>query len=356
LNTKKNEVIENDIVELVFLVSNYFLEKDLFNMYYEQFMENRLLNTDINLDLEKKLVSKFKQPIDNKVIQNMIYKLEDVDTIKKDLILYERANIRINSDKYKGKIDPSSIENKRVKANIFRDHAWTYTRENNTVEIKPPFELAPYIDIWNGFVMQKYPYKNVKWNFNQGIAVIDLELGGKIYKIKLTTPQLLVIYQFNSQPVLTAMELANNIGISLQKLGMILTSLLKSRLIKRVDPISDNKNPNMKLALNDNFTYESSTISIVSLMNNTIDRKAIDKEIYDSFLLTREESVRASIVRTIKQNKNMNYVDLFNRVKTSIPFKLEEELFTNVLKSCENEFVKTNIDSSYSYLEDDDNE
>lgn len=355
-NTEKNteKTTENNLDELIGLVSNHFLEKDLFNMYYEQYFEMRLMNTEINSELEKKLISKFKKPIDNKIIQNMIYKLEDVEAMKNDRILYEKLHISITSEKYKNKIDITKINPTMINTKLFRSYAWSYTRTSEQDQMSIPFELCPYIDIYNKFYECKYPYRDIVWNFNNGVAAINLTLGLKTYKVQLATPQLFLLLQFNEKEVITATELATNMGIPMAKLGIILNSLIRANILKR-ETGTEKSNPEMKLMLNKNFTYAIDTpISIVKLMDSPQKQKKQEAEIMEKFASGRETILQACIVRTMKQTKHMTYGDLFSRVKVSIPFQIEETKFTEVLKSCENEsYVKNNGDGSYNYIEDD---
>ena len=60
-----NKIIYDDISLIINIISNYFLEDDLFNMYYEKLFENRILSDNFNLHIEKKLINNFKKPKNN---------------------------------------------------------------------------------------------------------------------------------------------------------------------------------------------------------------------------------------------------------------------------------------------------
>ena len=350
----QNKTIENNIGELINLVSNHFLEKDMFNMFYEQLFEMRLLNTEVDFDLEKKLISKFKRPVDNKIIQNMIYKLDDIAALKIDRTYYENIKVSITSDKYKNKLNVAKMNPKMINAKLFRFYAWTYTRNTDQDELTAPFELCPYIDIYNGFYKSKYPNRDIVWNFNHGIAVINLTLGLNTYTVQLTTPQLFVLLQFNEQAEIKASDLAINLGISMAKLGLVLNTLLCPRILKRETGTSAS-NPDLKISLNHNFTYATDSFSLISLMENPQRQKAQENEITEKFASGRETILQACIVRSMKISKHMTYGDLFNRVKVSIPFQIDESKFSEVLKSTEEAlYVKNNGDGTYDYIEDDD--
>ena len=200
----------------------------------------------------------------------------------------------------------------------------------------------------------RYPYREVTWNFNQGVAVVDLTLGSKTYAVQMATPQLFLLLQFNTQPVLTAIELATKMGISISKLGAILMTFTRSRILKR-DPTADASDPEMKITLNHDFVYDKPSFTIVKLMNTPEKKKIQEEEIMEKFTMNREIVLQARIVKEMKLSKHLTYGDLFNRVKVSIPFPMDETKFSEILKKCESEqYVTKNNDGSYDFIEDDD--
>lgn len=350
-----NTIMENNVSELITMVSNYFMEKDMFNMYYEKFLEMRLLNNDTNEMLEKKFISKFKRPVDNRIIQNMIYKLDDIATAKKDRIWYENMEITITSDKYKKYIKSGSINHRIVNAKIFRYYAWSQSRDNESHNMNVPFDCAPYVDIYNQFYNKKYPYRELVWNYDQGVAVINLTIGAKIYQVQVTTPQLFLLLQFNNNTEITAKDLASNLGISLSKLGQIINVLLRARILIREENKSAS-DPTIKISLNNNFKYDNNKISLVNVNMNIQKSKQqiIDKDIEEKFAIGRENICQACLVRTIKTNNKLDKQALYNHVKIKLPFELDETMFNRVLTNCITEQYITQHNNVYTYMDDED--
>ena len=89
---------------------------------------------------------------------------------------------------------------------------------------------------------------------------------------------------------------------------------------------------------------------------NTPEKKKIQvEEIMEKFTMNREIVLQARIVKEMKLSKHLTYGDLFNRVKVSIPFPMDETKFSEILKKCESEqYVTKNNDGSYDFIEDDD--
>lgn len=350
----ENEQIENNIAELISLVANHFVERDLFNMYYEKLLEVRLKNPNCKLDIERKFIDKFKKPADNKIIQNMLYKITDIQEMIGFKNIYLNATITITSDKFKNKVNASTLDRNKVDGKLFRHGAWSHSK-TNTIDILPmniPFELEPNIAIYNKLYEKRYPHREIMWNFSNGTSVISLTLNNKVYHIELTTSQLFLLLQFNEHKSITAVDLASNLGIPLSKLGLILQTLIKAKILKReIDKKSND--PSMLISLNHDFSHPSDKITIVSLMQQPeqLQQQMQDTEINEKFAINRETFLQACIVRTMKRNKNMTYIALFNETKISIPFPLEETKFTKCLDSCINEKFIEKTNDGYNYID-----
>jgi hypothetical protein len=350
-NSSDDIAIINNISELINLISTHVYEKDMFNLYYEKYFEMRATSQNFNETIERKLISKFKKPTDNKIIQNMLYKLEDIQTCKKDKENYSKLKITIKSDKYKDKISVDRLKMTIFTPTIFRFYAWSHTQNTDHDEYTVPFELSPYIDIHTAYYKAAHPYKNLAWDFGLGTGIIKINLGGKIYQLQLTTPQLFLLLQFNHRSEIPATELASLMGISMTKLAPILNSLLISHILKREDnkPAND---PSMLIYLNKNFKYDSEKISLINLMNSKQQQKQMDKEVNDKFCIGREQVLQAKIVKEMKINKHMTHTDLFN-ISKSLPFQIDESKFNSIIELCiKDGYMKKNQDKSYDYIED----
>lgn len=352
ISEKYVEATLNNLEELISLITNYVNEKYMFNLYYEKFFEMRLVNFGFNYDIEKKLISKFKRPTDNKIIQNMLYKLSDMENCKEDKNNYEKCQVTIASDKYLGKINVDQLNRNIINPKVFRFYAWSHNKEvNEQEELAVPFELSPYVDIFNGYYKVKYPYRNLNWNFNQGTGIIKLTLGGKTYQLQLTTPQLFLILQFNVKSEIPAIELSSLMGVSMATLGPILNSLLQAHVLKR----EENKlptDPTMLIFLNKDFKYESEKISLVGLMN-TNQQKLMDNEINEKFSIGRDTVLQARIVKEIKISKHLSHSELFQKVKIALPFNFDEQKFNEMIDICiKDNYLKKNDDLTYEYIEE----
>lgn len=347
----------SDIVKFISTVK----ERIMFYAYYQKMLENRLLSDNVNINLEKKLLSNFKTPDDNKVIQEMMYQIDDIIASEKDKQIYVTLKVSVKQDKYKD-IPDFSIEKLRreiINMKILRYYAWndskiSYTNDSsdnitNNHSFDVPFELQPYIDIFNAYYKQAYGGRSMKWNFNVGTAVIKIKINNREYQLKVTTPQLFVLMQFNENTKITAIKLAENLGTSLSKLSPILNSLLKSKILVR-DPGPAN-NPNMNIYIDDNFYSTNTKLSLVSLVVKNTPTKVEEKQIEEKFTIGRENIMLAKIVRVMKFKKEVIKEDLFKLVSDDLPFTATEEMFKSAVNSAiKQEYIRDDT-NKYIYID-----
>lgn len=337
-NNFEREMI--DLNNLVKFISD-FKEKAMIFFYYQKFLENRLLNDETNLSLEKELIKNFKIPEDNKFIQEMMYKIEDIEESKKYKQHYVNLKVQVQSEKNKH-VDINKLNRNIINMKILRFYAWEdskYTTFNNDTNkytdleyYNIPEEMIPYIDIFNAYYKKCYPHRTLKWNFDLGIAIIRMKFGDREYQFRVTTPQLFLLLQFNKKEKISALELAQNMGIPLSKLGHILNSLLKAKLLIR--DIGPSNDPNMKISIDENFYNPNDKLSLVNLMIKQTPTINDDKEAIERFAIGRENILQAKIVKVLKQKKMLTHNELIELVKTNIPFEITDTLFKTAIEAC----------------------
>ncbi len=264
----------------------------------------------------------------------MIHKIEDIQkSLADETVLHTKIDITVTPDsdkKYKGKVDISKINLKMLTPRIFRNYAWSYSRTDDNDHMTVPFDVAPYVDVYNQYYKIKYPYRELEWNFNYGTAVTKIKLGGKEYFLQLNIPQLFLLLQFNHHEKLTAIELASNLGLPMSKLGKILNTFLKAKILSREQGKQSN-DPTMNIFLNQNFTYSSDKISLVGLMTQT---KVNDAEIQDKFAIGRENLIQAAVVRQLKKHKELTTKNLMEIIQKDLPFVLTDQQYSTCLNTC----------------------
>ncbi|CAH6421498.1 Cullin family protein [uncultured virus] len=347
--TKSKETLSENsqLVNLIKFVSN-FDEKNLFFMYYVKCLENRLLNHGTDIELEKSLIKYFKTPQDNKIIQNMMYKIEDIYYTNKYKEHFVKLTVQISSEKYKN-LDLTKLNREIMNMKILRFYAWEDSKYTDITHYDVPNELSPYIDIFNKYFVSAYPNREIKWNFDLGTAIIKIKFN-KIYQFKVTTSQLFLILQLKNKQKKTALQLSENMGIPLSKLGPVINSLLTAQLIERNDE-SDN-DPKMTINLNENFEYSDENISLVNLMPKQIITTNDDKEINEKFAMGRENILQARIVKVMKINQQLDFNSLLNLARKEMPFDFDDSMFAKSLELCIKQlYIKKMDQNQFKYIE-----
>lgn len=340
-----------NIKEIVTIITKYFLEKDMFNMYYEKYLESRLLNPNCNFESETSFIHSFQRPTDNKIIQNMLYKIEDLKNYKLEVEAYNKINVEIGSDKFK---NVKKIDHRKVHAYLFRHYAWTPSQEETNINYhtsKIP-EIDAYIEIYKKFYNMKYPNREVVWKFNHGTAIVKLTFNDIEYLLQVTTPQMLLLMQFVNNKKLTAQQLATNLNVPLKVLGEILNTFIRIGILTR-DITKDPKDSTMDFYINPNFKNGETNLSFITTPDLN---KTDETEIADKFAIGRENITQAAIVRCVKHNKNMTQQNVFDKIKTQLPFQLTDQLFSQCMSKCVSEDYIVKSNDVYNYLEDEENE
>lgn len=329
-----------------------FNERGIYNIYFIKYMENFLLSSNVTkeqLGELKKLVKDFSRPDDNQVIQELLYKIEDIEESTKYRTLYRNAHINTSSDKYKKiNVDVNNLDRGIINPIVTRYYAWNdaKTLDHDEFDLSNSGNhLEIYVTMYNSLYSSLHPNRELQWNLNLSMGVVEVELGGKggrKYQFQLTTPQMLVLCKFNNKSKLTAHELAEDLGIKLSKLGPILNSFLVAKVLTRSDNTADDKN--MYISLNENFYSDNDKISLIPLMivqqkkasmGQNVDA-IVDKQVTDKFAIGRTNLLQACVVRVLKQHTELSYESLYENVIENLPFDLNEEM----LDECINELIR----------------
>lgn len=358
----KNNSLNNTVYNINKLPKQ-FNERGIYNLYFIKFAENFLLSptvTNEQLVELKKLVNDFVKPDDNQVIQEILYKIKDVEESMENNRLYAKAHVNKKSDKYKDmNLDVNSLNKNILNPTIVRYNAWTDAQnlDHEQFDISNTGNYIDiYITIYNSLYASRYKYRELQWNFNLGMGVVEIELGGRKYQLQLTTPQMIVLCKFNHKSKFTASELAEEVGIKLSKLGPILNSFLIAKVLKRSPgPTNDT---NMYIYLDENFYSENDKISLISIMMSQLQKgnmgrnvdDVIDKKVVDDFAIGREHILEACVVRTMKQHEELTHLDLFEKVKGNVPFELNEQMFDKSVKTLiKKEYITSSSDEEITY-------
>lgn len=341
--------------ELIKLATN-FSERDLFNMYYTKFLENRILEKDADLECEKRLLTQFKTPDDNRYVKDVEYKIEDVEISKKLMDTYMKMKITKQTDTYTN-LNIEEIDRSKLFVKLMRFYAWDDAKISDVHEYTVPKEIECYIIFYKKMFEHIYPNRNINFNFNIGTAQITMNLNGKPVQFQVTTSQMFVLLQFNSKAETTPLEIAANLNMSLSTVGQILNGFLRIKLLVRDEQInSTNVKPeDCLIRINSNFVINNPNCNKVSLVNllKTAQTHVSDKKVVEQFMIGRENILAAKIVRVLKILQTVPQDCLQAVVEDKLIFKPTNEMFEKCVEKCIDEEYIAKKDNDYVYVTDD---
>lgn len=326
-------------MEDIFNMVNSFDEKTLFIAFYKRLLENRLLYTSYNLQIEKKCVEMLNSEKDRALIQMIVFILNDIEDSLTYTDAFRKIKFAATSNRFKG-VDMKNINREKVNVVLMRYGSWTDSTVKEIDVINLPNDAAVYTNIFETlYCKHRRPYHKIFWNYNLGTAVVGVKLGEKEYDIKMTTPQMILISQFANNEKITVVDLCKKTGITPAKIGQLLNSFLKHKILTR-DEKEQNNNVNMEIFLNHNFTYPDSSFSLLTEFENSVSQTQVPQKKEIDFDAGRKSVVLASVQRILK-NKSVSKKDILNKIKTSIPFPVTPDMLEIVLKTGQDQNVLT---------------
>ncbi len=324
----------NDIKGIIKMGTN-FDERDMFNLYYQRFLENRLLSGTVNVSLERELLHEFKTPEDNRIVKTMLHQIEDIERSITDKQTYNTLSVKITSDENKN-VNINELKREMVNIKTLRHFAWSESKRTEFTAYRVPAALRPYVAIYVSFYKTKYPHRTLTWDFNLGTAIYKLTINNDTYMIKMTLPQLFVLIQFNDKPKLTAIELSERVGLPCSKIGEILNVFLTTQILNRDINVANN-DPNMRFFYNRQFSHPNKNFSLVSFAK-VRPEEVNDQEVVDKFAIGRHNILLAKVVRLMKQHKTLSHNDLKSKSQDGLLFEFDANMFADVINDAKNQY------------------
>ena len=349
---------DNQLKTLLDIISQ-LKEKALFELYYRLFFEKRIFNGQFDIVSEKSTISSMQHKFGlNEFIQNIKNQISDIEE-SKSLMEHLRNNVKIKVVSTKAKTNVGS-ECQLEKFNFIAMRP-NMLQTIDTITCKPPPEIEPYLVVFDKYYKLKYQEeREIQMNYNYGTSIVEIEIGGKVYNIKLSTLQLFVFMQFNTHKTLSVIELEQETGIGRANLAPILNSFLRCNLFKRNNGASND--PNNKFSINEDFVSDDLNISLFDVLEKVQEiykqkeylEKEKEKLIMDKFAIGQNNILKAKIVNTMKQKKTIPYQELRDIVINSpdLQFKPTLEMVKEmILKTIDEKYIIINSENICAYIE-----
>ena len=326
----------------------YIHDKDVFESAYQNFLQNRLLNSETENDhSEKKMIGLLKHG--NYQYTN---KLEGMfKDVQKSGELLHRF-LQTDGRRFAGNIN--------LEVNVITSRDWPRSSAAQK-PILPP-DLKSICDSYTNFYIKEHPRQKLDWRMEKGRAEVMVKFNSQMRRILcLSTYQMICLLIFNNRDGETAPHthtyetLGSRIGLAKHVISHHLLSLChpKVKVLKKT-PNNRELADDHTFFINPNYTNESKKVQIPTMNPPHVVQKELEKE-EKAMKDRRKNMVDAAIVRIMKVAKTSKHNLLVQEVveQLSSRFRPEPTLVKRRIEAMiDQEYLERvpNDRASYRYL------
>jgi DNA-dependent RNA polymerase auxiliary subunit epsilon len=342
LNAYIDNCLRNKIKFNCSLILRNLINKDIFVNFYTQFLKNRLLVENIDINKEVSFLNVLK--LENIFGTEKCYKLvTDFILSNRALIQYRKLHIEFINHQKQNMFNQSILNVLTVSFGSNGFDFNKYITSNKQLSYVGD-QLKDYLITYTQFYNDKYKERNLFWFMDKGNITYTLTQNENSVDINCNPLQSIIIEMFNDKTSLSEDQIKSNPIISdLDKncYKILLTSLENSGLLIKNGDMFEINVPNKNIDLIDIFN---------KLRNN--EKHVIDMIKYETHI-DRETVLKCNIIYESKQC-TINKFDMYNKLKTSLSkyFDLSRDLFDTVLYKCINMMFITEEEGQLKYSND----
>ena len=360
-------------------------DKDLLELEYRKAFCKRILRNSVYInDTEMIFIEIMKKDSGSHFVMKM-------ETMKNDLELSEKLNTEFRIKSFDmNKTQKNSLNNSRVLnlnnslvlnsknlifnnvprvnkreiefyVKVLTDSAWPVDKMINNIKnpqtnsCNLPFVLDNYIQDFSNFYYNKFKSRTLTWIHELSWAKINAKFGSRNYSLIVSNYQMSILMIFNSNTHLTFSELlaklgcSDSDGVKRHLYALFHINILKISKKNYSDDINDDL-----IYLNKDF-YSNHEKIVINVKNKNLNINFIkkDNEISHLVLDDRKHQIDSIIMKTLKQNKRMNFENLKNVIIKTISsyFIPEISLIKNRLDNLiEREYLNRDINNPEFFI------
>ena len=295
-----------------------FSDKDYFHMYYSLYLAKRLLDMkSVDLNLEMQCLNAFKTTCGSSFVSKLEIMIQDY-SMSLELAREYNSNL----------IDPR----------ILTLASWPYSLENSF-----PDHIRYMITDFEIFYKSKHPNRQLHWNVNLGMAVINATFD-KEYEFHVSTVQMALLMLFNSNVSITYQFIEATFKLQQLELNRHLLPMCisKCKLLLK-EPMTKDCLPSDTFKINKEFKHASYRVKVPILHSNT------------QHVPIREDrtfQIEAVLIRIMKSRKSCSHSLLVSEVLQQLETIFVPDM--SAIKYCigqliERDFIKRKMDNSDTY-------
>ncbi|KAG1727401.1 Cullin-domain-containing protein [Suillus lakei] len=320
---KNNKVTEQDLeaaLNHVIVLFKYIEDKDVFPTFYAVTLSKRLfLSISASNESEMSMISKLKEVCGLEYTNKLQRMLTDI-SLSKDL-----------TDECNERMQDHSGMNINFSIMVLGANFWPLSVPTNNFII-PPEVLRAY-DSFSSYYQEKHSGRRLTWLWNYSSNELLTDYLCQKYILMTSSYQMAVLLQYNTQETISLDELMIATGIRKNILLQVLALLVKAQILINEDTYQYDLNLNFK----------SKKLRV--LLNRPIkaEVQAESSELLKIIEEDRQYVIQATIVRIMKERKNIDIQPLIQEVVSHISPRFVPKVpdIKKVIKKLlENEYIE----------------
>jgi cullin 3 len=294
------------VLDKAITLFRYLGDKDLFERHYKNHLSRRLINgRTLSYDAEKQMIGKLKMEVGVAFTTKLEVMFKDMN-VSEEMVKEFRE--------YRSAASPSPSSNIDLSVNVLNSVFWP-TKVVGQVETKsctyPPI-IESVRQQFSSYYHTRHNGRKLLWKGNMGQAVIKATFKGTRHEITVSTYGMVILLAFNDHASLSYSDLQTLTQIPEEDLIRNLQSLAvvpKTRLLTKT-PMSKDVKPTDVFSINDSFSSKFVRFRVGVVAGNKAENDKEKRETADMVEKDRSHQIEASIVRTMKQRKELGHQDL----------------------------------------------
>ena len=288
---------------------------------YLKYLQNRLIDKSCDGEIESEFIKAFNFKDEAELYVKMKYCINDSMLSKYvTQMIHNVKTVEFKSQKY------ANLNGKKLNKNIcdytlLRRYAWNEGKYGAPLceRMNEPLEVSFHIDILekllnspDGSFSEDFNDRILFVDYDNSTGIIDMELGGKLYKFNATLSQIIILMTINEHGTITAKDLATTLNVSLKNLSTVLNSLLTLKIIIRDDETSSS-DPKMTFVINDKWSRTEDKINLITQFEKLKSgKKQIQQPVTNT---TNTANIRAQVISYLISKQSASIDDIAQHMK-----------------------------------------
>lgn len=302
----------DEVLDKAITLFRYLSDKDVFERHYKNHLSRRLLaNRSLSHDAEKQMLGKLK-------VEVGVAFTSRLEGMFKDMNLSEEmtGEFRRIQQEYGDGDDGKGEQKIDLAVNVLTSTFWPTKTVGSDVKpcLYPPVIEAAR-ESFTRYYLTRHNGRKLIWKPNMGTADLKATFKGRKHEISVSTYGMVILLAFNdlgSGETLSFADLKNITSIPDVDLVRNLQSLAvapRTRLLLK-KPMSKDVKPTDTFMINDQFTSKHTRFRVGVVAANKAETDKEKKETNESVEKDRGQQLEASIVRVMKQRKQLSHQEL----------------------------------------------